>query len=133
MQISKEEHCAFSCLNVPNWLSILHGTNNIKTLFHYTHLNMADIAELQKWAWSICLEGFKNNKTPYRSASDIYSEVPGPNLCRGSDCSQVLCGIRRFLLKMPVQTMIPSTAVSRNMPSILSSSMVGHWTLFSLD
>jgi len=64
IQISKEEHCAFSCLNVPNWLSILHGANNIENLFHCTHLSMADIAELQKWAWSTCLEGFQNNKTP---------------------------------------------------------------------
>jgi hypothetical protein len=75
-----------------------------KNLFRYTHwylMNVADIAELQKWAWSICLEGLRNNKTPYWTASDIYSEVPGSNLCRGSDCSQVLCGIRNLLLTNP--------------------------------
>ena len=64
-------------------------------------MNMANIAELQKWAWSMCLEGFENNKTPYWTA-DIYSEVPGSNLCRGSDCSQVLCCIRHFLLTIAV-------------------------------
>jgi len=56
---------------------------------------MADIAEIQKWAWSICLEGFQNNNKPYWTAYVIYPEVPGSNLCRGSDCFQV---IRHFLL-----------------------------------
>ena len=48
-----------------------------KNLFHYTHwylMNMANIAELQKWAWSFfAFEGLRNNRTPYWTASDIYS------------------------------------------------------------
>jgi hypothetical protein len=83
--------------------------NKRVTLHHWCLMNMTDNAEFKKWTWntavvtyfkrvsSICLEGFQNNKTPYRTASDINAEVPGSNFCHGSDCSQVLCGIRHFM------------------------------------
>jgi hypothetical protein len=31
IQISKEQYCAFCWLNVANWLSTMHGMNNIKS------------------------------------------------------------------------------------------------------